>query len=415
MGRKGAGRSSFVKATLRHKESASDSGEEVYATALHADSPAESCSPPHPPPRTQAAEAEAAAARSSDGSSESEEKGAESMGRILQRHKGVRCWESAEARRATHAGAPLTSPLILFSQELRAVRDQARRLGKKRADEAAAMEAAVLARHHSELATAEARQAEARALRPSDLRSLAQDLARTHLEKKMDGDDGAGANREDEDAAGVDGESEEDGEDPCASAARPKQSKAARRRQQRCQQEREREERIAREQAERGASERELEEAAVSERLAPRKLAIHQIPPDGHCMFRALEHQLGRRAGKGRDGSAKGDRDAVGGLRKLAASYMRGHAERFEPFVADEEGGLEGYCARLEGTAAWGGHPELVALSEALPAQILLYSAEAQEPQTFGPDGADVLRVCFLKHAFGLGEHYESVVEKGEE
>ncbi|KDD76441.1 hypothetical protein H632_c225p2 [Helicosporidium sp. ATCC 50920] len=387
MGRKGAGRSSFVKATLRHKESASDSGEEVYATALHADSPAASCSPPHPPPRTQAAEAEAAAARSSDGSSESEEKGAESMGRILQRHKG----------------------------ELRAVRDQARRLGKKRADEAAAMEAAVLARHRSELATAEARQAEARALRPSDLRSLAQDLARTHLEKKMDGDDGAGANREDEDAAGVDGESEEDGEDPCASAARPKQSKAARRRQQRCQQEREREERIAREQAERGASERELEEAAVSERLAPHKLAIHQIPPDGHCMFRALEHQLGRRAGKGRDGSAKGDRDAVGGLRKLAASYMRGHAERFEPFVADEEGGLEGYCARLEGTAAWGGHPELVALSEALPAQILLYSAEAQEPQTFGPDGADVLRVCFLKHAFGLGEHYESVVEKGEE
>ena len=64
------------------------------------------------------------------------------------------------------------------------------------------------------------------------------------------------------------------------------------------------------------------------------------------------------------------------------AAYLRANASRFEPFVPVEEGsddaagGLEAYCQKVEGSAMWGGHLELMALSGAL--QVIVTNAECQ-------------------------------------
>jgi OTU-like cysteine protease len=151
-------------------------------------------------------------------------------------------------------------------------------------------------------------------------------------------------------------------------------------------------------------------------------------------------------------------------------------AEAEEHEGQEEEGGdpaavLEAYCARLEGTAAWGGHVELTALAAALqrhikvrsaPVALLQESCTAAVCSSFSqhycctaavngpwtdsivilvwmrgkttsatlllhprqvyavgmptvslgkehePAGAPPLQLCYLRHAFGLGEHYNS-------
>ena len=154
---------------------------------------------------------------------------------------------------------------------------------------------------------------------------------------------------------------------------------------------------------------------------------MFDVPADGHCLYAALAHQLAqakakeeREGGGAKEGGGVGGGDDGGGdnggcgfdftvasLRALAARHIREHAPDFEPFIAEdeellaEEGGeqqkktgeevekeekeeeegegnlskVERYCRRLEGTATWGGQPELQALASALPATIKVLSA----------------------------------------
>ncbi|KFM27686.1 OTU domain-containing protein 6B [Auxenochlorella protothecoides] len=151
----------------------------------------------------------------------------------------------------------------------------------------------------------------------------------------------------------------------------------------------EREARIAAELADADDSLRVQEEEAMSSTLGPLGLAIHEIAPDGHCLYRALEHQLDLQDGSGAASFQE--------LRRLAAEHMRTHANDFSPYIAEddvtgpvEDGEVfEAYCKEVESTAAWGGHLELQALSQALGKPI---------------------KICYLHHAYGLGEHYNSLV-----
>jgi len=82
------------------------------------------------------------------------------------------------------------------------------------------------------------------------------------------------------------------------------------------------------------------------------------------------------------------------------------------PFVndCDDVASFEKYCSEIESTACWGGQLELRALCEVLRRRVTVYSAHlptvemGEESSTREP-----LRVAFLQHAFGLGEHYNSV------
>ena len=123
-------------------------------------------------------------------------------------------------------------------------------------DEAKALEDEMTKRHHEELAS---------------------------LEQKK---------REEEDA----NEAEEEGNKASASSSAapgaPKPSRAQKRREAKAEKEAERDARIAMERAAIGETQGEIEESALEEQLRPLGFAIYDIPPDGHCMFRAIEDQV---------------------------------------------------------------------------------------------------------------------------
>lgn len=71
---------------------------------------------------------------------------------------------------------------------------------------------------------------------------------------------------------------------------------------------------------------------------------------------------------------------------------------------------LERYCQELESTAAWGGHLELEALSGKLDRPITVFAADAPLNTLGESRPGEALQVCFMHHAYGLGDHYNSVV-----
>lgn len=202
-------------------------------------------------------------------------------------------------------------------------------------------------------------------------------------------------------------------------------SKAQKRREKRSQQELEREQRIGEEQGS-VPSKKAVEDGQFLKKLLPLGLQVKEVKPDGHCLYRAVEDQLRLRAP-----SYPTNLDSAVDFRVLrasAAQYMREHVDDFLPFVLAEAAGEEGeeassmerfeqYCSQLESTAAWGGHLELQALAKVLHRPITVISADLPDVdigQEFATDlGVPLqppIRLSYHRHAFGLGEHYNSVV-----
>ncbi|XP_078731944.1 deubiquitinase OTUD6B-like [Lampetra fluviatilis] len=185
-------------------------------------------------------------------------------------------------------------------------------------------------------------------------------------------------------------------------------SKAQKRRDKKAASEREREARIATaELNELTHGARHLEGRRVADLLAARGLHARPVPPDGHCMYAAVRHQLEARAGPAL---------SVAELRACAASYIRQHRDEFAPFLTqagtgeaytDEE--FDKYCDEVEKTAAWGGQLELRALSHALEMPLEVVQASAP-PITIGDEyHVPPITLIYMRHAYGLGEHYDSV------
>lgn len=110
-------------------------------------------------------------------------------------------------------------------------------------------------------------------------------------------------------------------------------------------------------------------------------------------------------------GAAPSGKDYLS-LRAAIASHMRSRPEEYMPFVndCDSVDAFEAYCAEIETTACWGGQLELRALCEVLRRRVVVFSAHLPTVE-MGEDAVveEPLRVAFLQHAFGLGEHYNSV------
>ncbi|CAM9967381.1 unnamed protein product, partial [Sphacelaria rigidula] len=95
-------------------------------------------------------------------------------------------------------------------------------------------------------------------------------------------------------------------------------------------------------------------------------------------------------------------------LRSSPADYL--------PFMDGVQEGeeFESYCAKVEGSAEWGGQLELqargLALSSALSVPVEVFSATAP-PVLLGEshDGPPLL-LTFHEHYYALGTHYNSVV-----
>lgn len=258
-------------------------------------------------------------------------------------------------------------------RELKACKDAAKRMGKKRKEEAAKMEEELKKKHEKELIEKEETEAVL-----DRVEQVVESLANTGV-----------------------------------STAENKITKAQKRRQKKMEEEAIREKRIEEERLEMGETDQELEEGQLHAKLEPLGLQVKEIQADGHCMYRSVEDQL-KRAGK---------ETSYQDLRKQAADHMREHREEFMPFVLAELETTESesrtpedifatHCMEVESTASWGGQVELHALSRSLHTPIEVYSAMlplmvlGTEFEDTGPP----LRVAYLQHAFGLGQHYNSVV-----
>ncbi|KAF6146439.1 hypothetical protein GIB67_037739 [Kingdonia uniflora] len=196
-----------------------------------------------------------------------------------------------------------------------------------------------------------------------------------------------------------------------------KPNKGLKRREKRAQEEAAREQRIEEEQSN-IVSTRMVEDDKLKKKLEPLGLSVVEIKPDGHCLFRAVEDQLNEISG----GSSPYTYQE---LREMVARYMREHAEDFLPFFlteneidADTDCSLserfEKYCKETESTAAWGGQLELGALTHCMRKHIVVYSGsfpDVEMGKEYKSENGinSSIKLSYHKHAFGLGEHYNSV------
>lgn len=148
---------------------------------------------------------------------------------------------------------------------------------------------------------------------------------------------------------------------------------------------------------------RAMEAETMDKLLTSRNLTLHEIQPDGHCLFSSLSDQLRLRHDKTL---------SVSDLRSMAAKHIRDHKDEFIPYLFDEETmairDVDEYTAELETTAMWGSDMEILALAKEFDCPIEVLTAGGA-PITFNADGEqDKLFVAFYKHSYGLGEHYNS-------
>ncbi|XP_012691573.2 deubiquitinase OTUD6B [Clupea harengus] len=198
---------------------------------------------------------------------------------------------------------------------------------------------------------------------------------------------------------GLDKEEQNDGK-------QSRSSKAQKRREKKVAMEKEREARIAEAEVENLQGSRHQEGLKLRQKLAERRLQIREIQSDGHCMYRAIDDQLATR------GQGVGLKE----LRTQTAKYMRCHADDFLPFLTNTNTGdmftadeFEKYCSDVEDTAAWGGQLELRALTEALQLPIEIFQADAPLITIGDEHKKPPVVLVYMRHAFGLGEHYNSV------
>lgn len=202
-----------------------------------------------------------------------------------------------------------------------------------------------------------------------------------------------------------------------------KESRAARRRRAKLEAENEKEQRIAFEKAEMGPSERVLEIRAIDDKLKPLSLAIHDIPPDGHCLYAAVAHQLRLTGHLLLDENtdvkeqvpSRVEHD-VWHLRMVTANHMRSHRQDYIPFLETvdfRDDKFEEYCERLQSEAVWGGQVELRALATCLNVVIEVYSASMPlliMGECEAGEESKHLRLSFHTSYYDLGDHYNSVV-----
>ncbi|CAE7234287.1 Otud6b [Symbiodinium natans] len=206
---------------------------------------------------------------------------------------------------------------------------------------------------------------------------------------------------------------EQNPEDDEAERARRKKEKAQKKRQNRADKEAQKEAEKEKERREAGPSARELELESLAAALSAQKPAmkIHEIPSDGHCLYRSVADQLHRFRPDLHDFSGPPDQ-MYKEVRKLCAASLRGHVDGYAPFAELKEGeDFDGYCHRVESSADWGGELELRALADKLKVRIHVFQAGADKPLVLGDSPpAGPLRVSFHRHYYALGEHYNSVV-----
>eukprot|EP00923_Selenidium_pygospionis_P033813 GHVN01059242.1.p4 GENE.GHVN01059242.1~~GHVN01059242.1.p4 ORF type:complete len:313 (+),score=66.96 GHVN01059242.1:615-1553(+) len=159
-----------------------------------------------------------------------------------------------------------------------------------------------------------------------------------------------------------------------------------------------------------GPSLKAQEEVDVNKRLSQQGLEMETVIGDGHCLFRAVEHQLRTHGGQEGEETA-----SYLDLRRLAAQYLRENRDEYAELVGalgDEGGDFDEYCYKLETTAVWGGEIELQALTGALKRGIVVHGGLDNPDMCYGDnyDTPPCLHIAFMKYYLSLGEACVGVV-----
>lgn len=147
---------------------------------------------------------------------------------------------------------------------------------------------------------------------------------------------------------------------------------------------------------------REVEFKLLASQIKPLGMTIHEIAPDGDCLYGSVAHQLS---------ALTGERKSVKDLRELCARVMADNPAQFVPFLPEDVPSLEEFCARVRRTAYWGGEIELKALALGLENTIIVHHARIP-PVVMFPEFTSETRPAFHltyhQHMYSLGEHYNS-------
>lgn len=130
----------------------------------------------------------------------------------------------------------------------------------------------------------------------------------------------------------------------------------------------------------------------------------YDITPDGHCLFSSIADQLKIRQNIDTN---------VQELRTSAGNYIKENSDEFIPFLFDEETmslkNVDEYVDKLINTPMWGGDLEILALSKIYdsPISVMMSGRAALRMNEEGTNPE--LKLVYYQHAFGLGEHYNSL------
>ncbi|EMG46381.1 OTU2 OTU domain-containing protein 2 [Candida maltosa Xu316] len=149
---------------------------------------------------------------------------------------------------------------------------------------------------------------------------------------------------------------------------------------------------------------RKIEIDSMNQLLSLNDLKLHEIKPDGHCLFASIQDQLETRHGK---------QVEIQELRDLAGEYINNNKDDFVPFLFDEQTGeikdIDEYIKELTTTAMWGSDMEILALGKVFDCPISVFIAGASTLK-INEDGQNrELKLGYYKHSYGLGEHYNSL------
>jgi len=180
----------------------------------------------------------------------------------------------------------------------------------------------------------------------------------------------------------------------------PRISKAQKRRDKKAEKEKQHLLDIERQEQENLTGKRNVEQETISRLLEGRGLSLFEVPSDGDCMFAGLVHQL----------SLQGETKSVSELRQDTAKEMRNNSDHYLPFLSLTPTQFQVYCNKMATTPEWGGQVELLALANILSKPIEVIQAEGS-PMIIGEHfTAPKLILTYHRHAYGLGEHYNSVL-----
>lgn len=160
------------------------------------------------------------------------------------------------------------------------------------------------------------------------------------------------------------------------------------------------------------------ERTAMEKAFKQHNLTEKEIRPDGHCMFSAIADQLVQNdidIGVANE-AEKSETFRYKAVRRAAALYILEHREDFQDFMEEP---IISYVSKIERTAEWGGHLELVALAKTFGVEINVVQdgkinkiePDAHAGESNGPASERTKKIwlAYYHHGYGLGEHYNSL------